>query len=241
MDTRRRILNQWQAGAADRMVTFLITSILLLGLFAVAIYFWQKPANTVQPTNLLPPNEGRGLFDQDEVPRQIAGTDLENNERQKEALFARARANDKSALVEAHAMNREVYNAVLDMLTTGVSSGFQLLSLVSFVAQHQLPVNINLAQAMIRSWQESPDRDSTAKMLHIAALSDDAETYRKAVELALRFWREEKLMDLSAVELQALLTSEFWVLSSGARNSGAGFVLKRTLSFTRRELDETNH
>jgi len=224
------------------MLTLLITSVLLLALFAVAIYYWQKPANTSQTTDQLPPFMGRGLFDIDEGVAQITvGAPPQQTKHQEETLLARARANDKSALVDAHAMNREVYNAVLDMLATGVSSGSQLLSLVSFVAQHQLPVNINLAKAMIRSWQESPDRDSTAKMLHIAALSDDAETYRKAVELALRFWREDKLTDLSAVELQALLTSEFWVLSSGARNSGAGFVLKRTLSFTRRELDETNH
>jgi hypothetical protein len=32
------------------------------------------------------------------------------------------------------------------------------------------------------------------------------------------------------------LNSEFWVLSSNTRSSGAGFVLKRTLSNATREL-----
>jgi hypothetical protein len=41
---------------------------------------------------------------------------------------------------------------------------------------------------------------------------------------------------LSAAELQQLLNSEFWLLSSSTRNSGAGFVLKRTLSLAKREL-----
>jgi hypothetical protein len=76
-------------------------------------------------------------------------------------------------------------------------------------------------------------------MLHFAALSDDAETYRKAVELAFNLWRDGKLHDVSARELQALFNGEFWVLSSGVRSSGNGFVLKRTLSSARRELEGT--
>ena len=97
-----------------------------------------------------------------------------------------------------------------------------------------------LVQQSIEHWQKSPDRNSTAKMLHAAALSDDAEAYQTAVEHVLRSWRESKLRDISAVELQSLLNGEFWVLSSGARSSGAGFVLKRTLSIANREL-QTKH
>jgi len=46
------------------MVTFLISSVLLLGLIAIAIYFWQKPANTSQTTELPPPSsqQVQGLF-----------------------------------------------------------------------------------------------------------------------------------------------------------------------------------
>jgi hypothetical protein len=221
------------------MFTLLITAVLLLGLVAVAIYFWQKPANTSQTEQLAPLMTGRGLFDNDEAPAQITGSALlEQNKQQEQALLVRANAKDKGSLMEAHAMNQKVYNAVLDTLVSVLSSDSQLLSLVSFVVQRDLPVNDGLVHAMMESWKGSPDRNSTAKMLHIVALFDDAETYRKAVELVLGAWREEKLRDLSAVELQALLNGEFWVLSSGARNSGAGFVLKRILSSAQRELDE---
>ena len=78
-------------------------------------------------------------------------------------------------------------------------------------------------------------------MLHTAALSDDAATYETAVELALQSWREGKLRDVSAVELQSLFSGEFWLLSSAARSSGAGFVLKRTLANANRELAGTNN
>ena len=67
-------------------------------------------------------------------------------------------------------------------------------------------------------------------MLHFAAaLSDDAASTNAPSKMALHFWREGRLPDVSAMELQLYLTGEFWVLSSGTRSSGAGFVLKRTL------------
>jgi hypothetical protein len=96
-----------------------------------------------------------------------------------------------------------------------------------------------LAQKSIDYWKDSPDRHSTTKMLHIAALSDDAETYRLAVEVALNSWRNARLQDISAAELQSLIHGEFWVLSSNTRSSGAGFVLKRTLATAKRELEQT--
>ena len=73
----------------------------------------------------------------------------------------------------------------------------------------------------------------------IAALSNDAETYRQAVEVVLNSWRDGKPQDLSAVELQSIINGEFWLLSSNTRSSGAGFVLKRTLATAKRELEQT--
>jgi hypothetical protein len=100
---------------------------------------------------------------------------------------------------------------------------------------------IQLAQQFIETWQESPDRVSTAKMLHLAALSDDAGTYQSAVETALRVWQKGGIPDLTAQQLLLIFNSEFWVLSSSTRNSGAGFLLKRTLSHARRDLELANN
>ena len=62
-----------------------------------------------------------------------------------------------------------------------------------------------------------------------------------AVETALRVWQRGSVPDLSAAELQTLFNSEFWILSSGTRSSGAGFVLKRTLSRAKRDLERANN
>ena len=167
------------------MVTFLITSVLLVGLVAIAIYFWQKPANTSQTIELPPPEHGRSLFA--ELP-------AEEPELPSPALVPVALPNKTTAE----------------------------------------------AEALIGAFPASPDRNSTVRMLHTAALSDDAAVYEKAVEAALRAWREQRLDDVSAPDLQALFTSEFWVLSSDTRSSGAGFVLKRALASARRELELTN-
>ena len=219
------------------MVTFLITSVLVLGLIAVAVYFWQKPAHTTDETPLSPANL-RGLF---ETTAQAELPTSNNHDALISDIRVRASEGNKSALEEAKQISNKFYDEVLDTLVSKANEAPQLLALVSYVTRHELTVNKALAEAFMHSWRLTPDRATTAKMLHIAALSDDAKVYHDAVETALSFWREGKIPDLNAIEFQALLTGEFWVLSSGARSSGAGFILKRTLSSARRELESTSN
>jgi len=82
---------------------------------------------------------------------------------------------------------------------------------------------------------------STTRLLHVAALSDDAKIYGRAIELVLMSWRDGSLSDISTKDLQALFNSEYWELSSHTRTSGAGFVLKQTLAQANREIEGTNH
>lgn len=173
------------------MVTFLITSLLLLGLLAIAIYFWQKPAKTSQAAELpSPPPQVQGLF-----------SDFKLNE-----LRSATTSNQLSEKPEQ--VDRE---------------GFEQ------------------AVVAIRNFQQSPHRKSTTDLLHVAAITDDAKNFGRAVELVLLSWRDGSLSDISAKDLQALINSEYWVLSSRTRTSGAGFVLKQTLSNANRELEGTNH
>ena len=176
------------------MVTLLLTSVLLLGLIAIAIYFWQKPANTSQTIQLPPPpNQHKGLFSDFGVNelRPAATSDQPTEE---PGTIAKITGED-----------------------------------------------FDEAIAAIRSFQQSPNRTSTTKLLHVAALTDDAKTFGRAVELVLMSWRDRTLSDISATDLQALFNSEYWVLSSRSRTSGAGFVLKQTLANANRELEGTNH
>jgi len=177
------------------MVTFLIFSVVILGLIPIAIYFWQKPASRPEPVELPPPRSA--------------------------GLFAEQAQTETAEPGEAK------------VLTTGLTQQQE--------NEDESLAKLEELHGFMQTWRESPDKKSTATMLHLAASTDDADTYREAVELALNSWRRGSIPNLSAVELQTLLNSEYWLLSSRTRSSGAGFVLKRTLSQARREFETVNN
>ena len=55
----------------------------------------------------------------------------------------------------------DLYDRVLNEFVQGVDSDANLLSLMSFVSQNELPVNSALAKAVVASWQKSPNRSAT--------------------------------------------------------------------------------
>jgi hypothetical protein len=225
------------------MVTFLITSFFILAIAAIAIYFWQKP-DTPKVVDVLSSPPGRGLFiDGTSEGRALALADAQKQAtvattQQHAELLERARDGDKATLLKALNLgNTQLYEEALNLLVAAADSDPKLLSLVSYVTRNELRVNQNLAASQIGSYRRAPDRNSTAKTLHIAALSDDAVVYQSAVEAVLECWRAGQLASVSAAELRSILDGEFWVLSSATRSSGSGFLLKRTLANARRELE----
>jgi hypothetical protein len=230
------------------MVTILITSFFVLAVLAIAIYFWQKPISSIEVEALRPP-PGRGLFidgtpDDPSLAQPGAEADLEataNAAAKRRELVERAVAGEKSTLLEAYQADAELYEQALNLFVAAADSEPKLLSLVSYVTRHELRVNKELAERVIDSYKRKPDRSSTAKMLHVAALADDAAVYQSAVETALTLWLDRRLSEISAQELRSILDSEFWILSSSTRSSGAGFLLKRTLAGARRELEATHN
>jgi hypothetical protein len=223
------------------MVTLLFTAIFIVGLLAITLYFWVPRAKNAEQSLLRPPDPPRGLFsDQDGIGPALlpSETDLNARENERASLIERAGSGDKSVLKEAQSLgDQKFYNEVLDQLITNANRATTLVALVSFVTRNELPVSSKLAEAVIKSWRNSPDRSSTATALHLAALADDAALYQSTVETALDFWRRGSLPTVSATELRALFDGEFWVLSAQTRSSGTGFVLKRTLANARRELE----
>jgi hypothetical protein len=176
------------------------------------------------------------LFDKPDP--QLIMSSKENDAAQNQAaLRERASAGDKDTLQGANLLGTNVYDEILDSLLGQCQSDDQLLALVSYLSRHQLRASKTLASAVTELWEKAPNRANTSRMLHAAALSDDAEIYRDAVTRVVSMWRNKQMTDVTSLELQALLSSEFWVLSSNARSSGAGFVLKRTLAAARRDLD----
>lgn len=229
------------------MVTFLITSLVIIAFLAAAVYFWQKPASSTKTETLTPP-PGRGLFidgTPDGVALAAAEADSEtiaNADRQRTELLGRTKSGDKSTLQEAQTTRDALlYDEVLNSLVAVADSGPALLSLVSYITRHELPVNRKLAERFIDSCKSVRDPSATAKMLHLAALSNDAAVYQTAVETALEFWRAGDLSEVSPQELRAILEGEFWILSSPTRSSGAGFLLKRALAGARSELEAAHN
>jgi hypothetical protein len=231
------------------MVTFLFTSAILLGFIVIALYYWQKPLakRTLDSfdleTNALPSSDSRGLFSDSSDGSQAPLIDSPaSSDVYRTVLLERAQNGDQESLQAARDQgDKEFYNEVLNSLVEHADSDPQVLALVSFVARHDLPVNRRLAEAVIELWKKTPDRNSTAKTLHIVALSDEVSLYQTVVETALQFWRDGKLSDISPVELRALFDAEFWVLSSGTRKTGAAFMLKRTLAHACGELESAAH
>ena len=217
------------------MVTFLITSLFIISLLAVAVYYWQKPNSPTETERLPAEPQRRSLFEATEIRHRNVSQSLSESERNE--ILARARAGDKKVLKDAqNSKDSSLHQETLNLLVAE-AQGPQLLSLVSYVCRNELPVNTSLAKKFIESWKSAPNRNSTAEMLHIAALSDDATTYRDAVEAAIVCWSKGHLSTLSAEELRAIIDGEFWILSSNTRSSGAGFSLKQTLASARRELE----
>jgi hypothetical protein len=223
------------------MVTLLITSFVLLAGITYVIYLWQRPSSNEEAEFMLPsPPRAVRLFDDQglnqPLPRELSGKGhIADEERQ--ALLARAATGDKESLHDA-LPEPSLYDEVLNRLVKSADSDKSLLSLASYITRSDdhLRVNHRLAEKFIESWKSEPDRNLTAKMLHIAALSGSASLYQTAIETAYQFWRTRRLIGINADELRQLIESEFWILAPAVRNSGAGFVLKRKLAQLRRQL-----
>jgi hypothetical protein len=190
------------------MVTLLITAfasiITVLIVLGIGLYYWQKPTPDSSANVLPPPPNARGLFGEEFSADADDDEQLALAARRPEELISNARNGERSALDEAHQSGDSgLYDRVLAELVAYSNSDPKLISLMSYLSQNNLPVNASLAEAVIASWQQAPDRSGTTKALHFAARSDNPDVFRVAVESALQLWREAKLGDISAVELRA--------------------------------------
>jgi hypothetical protein len=151
-------------------------------------------------------------------------------------LIERARQGDLAALDEARHQPR-LYQDVLNALLDAAERQGDAAALVRHVGKSDgLRGNVRLAERAIAAWQAAPDRRSTVEMLHIAALADDAGTYRRAVDLAVAAFKSGRLRHFSVDELLALLESQFWAINPEAQRGGDGFALKQRLAEVRRDL-----
>ena len=221
---------------------FLIFIGLLVVVAAAASAMYLLKPRSAEPgaVNGLEPFEHRGLFDYSVNNAEQAQIQLNQKaDDLNAAVMKRAASGEIAALLDAHRLNdAKLSREVLDALVEHAAKIPETLrALVSLVASNEgLRANSRLAELVIEAWRREPNRRATSETLHIAALSDDAATYQKAVELVIEYSRNGRLALVSPTELIALAESQYWVLSSEARSSGAGFALKQRIADVHREL-----
>ena len=223
---------------ALKVSAILIISVLLVFAASYAILRTRRSPSSPDAEHLPPGVSARGLFgdadlsvpaEADESPEKLRAGELRE----------RAARGDLGALDEANASgDPALYRFVLDGLV-GLCSGdgARLRSLSSYVARGEgLRASPELAEMLLGEWRRNPALGSTADLLRVSALSDDAGTFGRAVSEVLQFWEDGRLEGLSAESLRSLVEAEYWLLSSEAKRSGAGFVLKQKLADARRRL-----
>lgn len=222
------------------MIALFIIAFALLAATAYTLYRRQHASPDYSAQLDTRPTPPRSLFDDREADsehrRLLAVEASREADERKASLLTRAAAGDLTTLAEAHrAQDHALYAAVLDgLLDWAADSETNLRSLASFVVSDtELRGSHRLAAAYAKLWREHPDRQRTAHMLHLAALSDDAETFESAAVAAFDALLAGRLKNVRREDLAALVESEYWVLSSAARRTGAGFALKERLAALR--------
>ncbi|HZG51992.1 MAG TPA: hypothetical protein VEZ40_07645 [Pyrinomonadaceae bacterium] len=224
------------------MIALFIIAFALLAATAYTLYRRQHASSDYPAQLETRPPAPRSLFDDQETEperrRLLAAEAGREAAARTASLLKRAAEGDLTALAEAHrAQDPALYASVLDaLLDRAADSETHLRSLASFITNDtDLRGSPRLAAAYAKLWREHPDRRRTAQTLHLAALSDDASAFERAVVEATEAARGGRLTEIGREELSALIESEYWILSSAARRTGEGFALKQRLASLRDE------
>jgi hypothetical protein len=222
----------------EAMIAIIVIALLALIGAVFTFYARQRRSFDKSEQPVIPAPHFEGLFDHSDatLSREAKQLTLES---ERQTVLDLAKNGDVNALTRAHsAKDAELYAAALDALVERASGRQEALAaLVSQVSKSNgLRANKQLAQLLIETWKAAPNRRSTIEMIHIAALSDDAEIYEQALEAALDLWRSGRLTGFRSDELSELFVSQYWVIAPEVRQGGRGFALKRRLLSVRREL-----
>ena len=219
------------------MSAILIISVFLVFVATFAILRTKRSSSKEDAQELPAGLSPRGLFDaaadDDEIlkesPEQIRRGELRE----------RAERGDLSALAEARTpQDAALYRFVLDGLVgRAAGDAGRVRELAAHIAGGQdLRASPELAELLLGEWRQEPTLVSTAELLRVSALSNDAGTFGRAITEVLQSWECGRLEGLGAEDLRSLFEAEYWLLSSEAKRSGEGFVLKQKLADVRRRL-----
>jgi hypothetical protein len=224
------------------MNTILFISILLLAVAAFALHRRKFRTAPKEPDSFPEQRSFDGLFAEQhaEEMKLIEQAEAERRaQEERRRLLSLAAEGDKTALDEAHmGGDAEFYREILGTLVAYVDGdGDDLRSIADHIVDSRaLRSSGEFAAMMIERLSAAPDQSSLACILHLAALSDDAAVFKRAVEVALNLFGEGRLPGLSAGEFLTAVESAYWLIEAEVRNSGSGFLLKRLIVDVRRGL-----
>ena len=224
------------------MSAVLIVTIFLLSAVSFAIYRTKRRSLKGASDQEFVPAPRGGLFGDPQGARRgeaLPEAPPENVSAERAAeLRERASRGDLSALDEAReAPDADLYGLVMKTLLERDRSVENVTSVSAHVvANRSLRGDERLARTFMAAWQESPSEVRLGDLLRVAALSDDARVFQDVVEAVVEAWEAGRLPRRTPGDLAQLFESEYWVLSAGARRSGAGFLLKQRLADVRRHL-----
>ena len=221
------------------MSALLIISIFLLAAASYSII--RSKRTTTRAEGYLPDPRPRSFFagaDEDGASQREARAKADAAERDR--ILSRAARGSVEALSDAAATrDASLYRFALEALVSRARGQTELSALASYIVGHNLRACPSLALKLLEGWEARPARESVPELLRVAALSDDAGVFSRAVADVLAAWEAGRAVDLSAHELRALFDAEYWLLSSEAKRSGAGLHLKQQLSDLRRRLTQS--
>lgn len=191
-----------------------------------------------------------GLFAEEraEESRKLAIAEAKlRDEEHRHRLLDQAADGDESALDEAAKLgDTRFYAEVLCALAEQTNGDVELLRGIAeyIVDSQELRSSREFAEAMLDQWSNQIGRPvsqrSLADMLYLSALADDPEVFKRAVNEALKLWRNDGRTKVAATNFLATVESAYWLMSGEVRYSGSGFILKQVIADVRRELATAN-
>ena len=225
------------------MTTIILISFLSLALAALALGFIKRRSTRSEISSGKAAWQFDGLFaaEREAEVRQLFEADaIAQAEETQRRLLTRAAEGDLYALNEAHERGQaNLYYEVLQTLIVQANGQPQLQTIAQHIINSRtLRPSREFATVIIARWQAAFDQLSVINLLHLAALSDDAPTFERAVIAAREQWRAGKL-PIPAKDLATAVESSYWLVAAEVRESGSGFMLKQLIADLRRELAAT--
>ena len=210
-------------------ISFISIAVLIVYTIGRRLFYDEPEGQT-----LLEPHKPVTLF----APDAKLLAEIEQAERYRKAAEESERVMAWASLVKFSELkeipvteNKETANDALEILTDRARLNEDVLALCSFVVNHKtLNVNQKLVNKFQICWETAPNLQKTTEFFELALRADDARLFQSVFNEAEQFIKSGKLSDLNLNELRELASSHFWLLSSNARMSGAGFWLKQKLN-----------